>query len=197
MHRRALLELLDRYRPWDDADRATALKLRDFVARQPRCFERLLDEENPEGHITGSCWLLDPSLSRALMTHHKKLGKWLQLGGHSDGDPDTLNVAMREAVEESGIQNIECLSPEIFDLDIHRIPARAAKPGRPAHEAEPEHEHFDVRFLLRASESDRFQVSDESHALAWFTARDLMEMNPERSITRMVEKWNAFLTSMR
>ena len=61
-------------------------------------------------------------ISFVLLMHHTKLDKWFQLGGHCDGDPDVINVAIKEASEESGIKNIKPLSLEIFDIDIHLIP---------------------------------------------------------------------------
>ena len=78
---------------------------------------------------------------RVLLAHHRKLGRWLQPGGHSDGDPDTLAVALREAREESGL-DVQALDDAIFDLDLHRIPAR---------DREPAHLHFDVRSPFRPS----------------------------------------------
>ena len=112
---------------------------------------------------------------RVLLAHHRKLGRWLQPGGHSDGDPDTLAVALREAREESGL-DVRALDDAIFDIDVHRIPAR----GR-----EPAHLHFDVRFLVQA-EHDRFRVSDESHALAWVSShvRSSKLRDPRDRITR-------------
>ena len=94
-----------------------------FVANTPDCFSR----SHASGHITGSAWLLSPDGSMALLTLHRKLGKWLQLGGHADGDADILRVAMREAQEESGISGIVPVSAHIFDVDIHRIPARPTR----------------------------------------------------------------------
>ena len=92
-----------------------------------------------DGHITGSAWVVDPAGSRLLLTHHRKLGKWLQLGGHSDGEPDTLAVALREAREESGLR-VRPISNAVLDIDIHTIPAL---------KGEPAHLHYDVRFALR------------------------------------------------
>ena len=105
-------------------------------------------------------------------------GRWLQPGGHSDGDPDTLAVALREAREESGL-DLRALDDAIFDIDVHGIPAR----GR-----EPAHFHFDVRFLVQA-EHDRFKVSDESHALPWVPAVGLNALTDEESVLRMARKW--------
>ncbi len=176
-HRRMLLDLLGRYgqRELGDSERSSLERLIAFVERRPDCFERTL----LEGHVTGSAWILDHARERCLLTHHKKLGLWLQCGGHADGDPDVLQVALREAHEESGIEGIEPLSPEIFDVDVHRIPA-----GK-----EPEHFHYDVRFALVAPPGARFVVSDESHALAWVRADEIVAFGTDDSVRRMAEKW--------
>jgi len=176
MHRRDLLHKLDRYAPSDAVEIVSRARVIEFVNDQPRCFERSL----PVGHITGSGWLIDESRGRVLLTHHRKLDKWLQLGGHCDGDPDVLAVAVREAREESGIDGIEPVSADIFDLDVHSIPARGD---------EPAHHHYDIRFLLRLTGAATFAVSDESHDLAWLTPADIMGMDVGRSIRRMCEKW--------
>ncbi|MDZ7646212.1 MAG: NUDIX hydrolase [Cytophagales bacterium] len=92
------------------------------------------------GHITGSAWIVDPSNTQALLVHHAKLNKWVQPGGHADGDENILQVALREAEEETGLKNFKVLSDPPFDVDIHLIPERADF---------PEHFHFDIRYLLK------------------------------------------------
>lgn len=146
--------------------RAAAEQMLRFVAETPDCFER----SHASGHITGSAWLLNPAGDKALLTLHRKLNKWLQPGGHADGDADTLRVALREATEESGIQGIYPLSECIYDVDIHTIPAHPASGA-------PEHLHYDVRYLLRAPH-ESFIVSHESKALAWYSAQELERLSP-------------------
>ncbi len=133
------------------------------------------------GHLTGSAWLVDAAGERVLLTHHRKLNRWLQLGGHADGDHDLLRVALREAEEESGIDGIKPLSEQIFDLDVHLIPTRAN---------EPEHFHYDVRFLLQCPEGQSPVVSDESHALQWMTIPELSAIDADESVRRMARKWS-------
>src|SRR5579859_1374523 len=111
----------------------------DFLAGGDRVFLR----EALEGHFTGSAWLVSADGERVLVTHHRKLGRWLQLGGHADGDSDLARVALREAEEESGLTGLS-VEPDVFDLDRHRIPARAQ---------DPEHWHYDVRYVVRAGAS--------------------------------------------
>ena len=132
------------------------------------------------GHFTGSAWIVSPDKSSILMTHHKKLGKWIQLGGHADGENDLFKVALREAKEESGIQEFKVLSEKIFDLDIHAIPQ---------HNFEPGHLHYDIRFLFEADPAgDTVIISDESHDVTWIPLADVAKINPEVSIQRMLKK---------
>lgn len=178
MHRRPLLQLLADYAAAHPEEAARTTRFVDFVERHSDCFERSLTV----GHLTGASWLVDSTGTRVLLTHHRKLGRWLQLGGHADGDPDILAVALREAYEESGLARIEVLTPTIFDLDIHTIPAR----GR-----EPAHEHFDVRFVMQAIGSDDYRVSEESHDLAWVPIDALDRYTDEDSMLRMARKWSS------
>src|SRR5206468_1554493 len=134
------------------------------------------DSAFPAGHVTGSAWLLDSTGQRVLLTHHRKLGRWIQLGGHADGNPDVLAVAVREAKEESGMDAIETVSNDIFDLGVHQTPG---------HDGMLAHYHFDIRFLLRSTGDGRFVVSDESHALAWFTAEELAGIDLDEAVRRM------------
>jgi 8-oxo-dGTP pyrophosphatase MutT (NUDIX family) len=127
------------------------------------------------GHLTASCLLLDHAEERALLTHHAKLGRWLQLGGHLDSDANLPAAAWREATEESGIQGIE-FDPTPIDLDIHTIPARGD---------EPEHLHLDVRFLGRAPAGAQEVRSEESLDLRWFGPNELDQIETDPSVRRL------------
>ena len=114
------------------------------------------------------------------MTHHKKLGMWLQLGGHCDGETDLLKVALREAKEESGIKFFNVLSNEIFDIDIHQIPRS---------KNDVAHKHYDVRFLFEADpENSEIIISEESYDVSWVPINEVPMLNPEVSIGRMLKK---------
>ncbi|MFX3657893.1 MAG: NUDIX hydrolase [bacterium] len=177
MHRQTLLSLLDDYAARHPDEAATTSWFIEFVAAHERCFERDLWA----GHVTGSAWLVDGSGDRVLLTHHRKLGRWLQLGGHSDGNPRTLEVALKEAREESGL-DVRPLSEAVFDLDVHEIPARRSDPA---------HHHFDVRFALQVVGDEAFRVSGESLDLAWVPIDRLGDYTGEDSVLRMARKWRA------
>lgn len=171
-----LIDLVDEYRR-RYPNEPHAARLRRFALDQPRCFERDCFDD---GHVTGSAWVVDARGERTLLLRHRKLGKWLQPGGHSDGDPDTLNVARREAWEETGL-DARPLSAAALDIDIHRIPAMGAAPA---------HLHYDVRFAFEAR-SRRFRANAESCALAWVALNDLAAFTQEESILRMARKFAA------
>lgn len=170
-----LLQSFDRYQERYPQEEPEVAKFKALLTEEPRCFER----DCWRGHITGSAWVVNAAGTHALLTHHRKLQMWLQLGGHSDGDPDTTAVALREAREESGLQ-VKLLSPELFDVDVHLIPAR---------KADPEHFHFDVRFALQAVGSEDFVVSEESMDLAWVPMATLTDYTDEPTMLRMRDKF--------
>lgn len=130
------------------------------------------------GHLTASAIVVDAKGERVLLTHHKKLGRWLQLGGHCDGDADLAAVALREATEESGIEGLE-IDPVPIDLDIHTIPAR---------KGEPEHLHLDTRFLVRAPVDAQARASDESDELRWFEPAEALAIDTDESVRRLIRK---------
>jgi 8-oxo-dGTP pyrophosphatase MutT (NUDIX family) len=134
------------------------------------------------GHLTGSAWLVSADGRKALLMHHRKLDRWLQPGGHADGDWDLAAVALREAMEETGLPNLH-VEPAIFDLDKHRISARGT---------EPEHWHYDVRFVVRATGSQEFSGNTESWQLRWFDVHHLAQNDGlDESIRRMARRWLA------
>ncbi|HEY5971232.1 MAG TPA: NUDIX hydrolase [Pseudoxanthomonas sp.] len=147
--------------------------------------ELLEDPQDPflrerlAGHFTSGVWLVSADGRRILMTHHRKLDRWLQLGGHADGDRDMARVALKEAEEESGLPSLTVDADTIFDLDRHWIPERKEVPG---------HWHYDVRYVVRAGADENYRVSDESHELAWRLIAEVAG-DPDESLSRMARKW--------
>jgi 8-oxo-dGTP pyrophosphatase MutT (NUDIX family) len=146
----------------------------------PACFER----NAFPAHFTGSALVVNADGSRVLLHHHRKLDRWLQLGGHCDGDEDIVRVASREALEESGIPGLIVASERPFDLDVHEIPA---------HSGDPVHFHYDVRFMMIAPEGAAPILSEESHDLRWFAREDLNALSLDASVLRMIRKWQSIV----
>ncbi len=177
MHRQELLRLLTRHdtRFMDEA--SFVARARAFVEANTDVFDR----EHLPAHVTGSAWVVSPDFSQALIMHHVKQDQWFQPGGHADGDADILRVALRETSEETGLDpdQVKLLSDEVFDVDIHTIPAS---------QHDTWHEHIDLRFLVQIDNRLPVPGNDESHEVLWVDLRDVSAYNNNRSTWRMVEK---------
>jgi 8-oxo-dGTP pyrophosphatase MutT (NUDIX family)/predicted N-acetyltransferase YhbS len=174
-HARALRDSLERYRTRHPDEHQTVDRFLGLLGDGEDAFHR----HHERGHFTASALVFDPRLTRVLLTHHRKLDIWIQLGGHPDGEADLRTAAEREAIEESGLQRIDPAWEEIVDIDIHPIPR---------HGGEAAHEHYDVRYAFVAPANQPLVVSDESHDLAWVRIEQLREFSRERSLHRAVSK---------
>jgi 8-oxo-dGTP pyrophosphatase MutT (NUDIX family) len=175
-----LLELLARYAAHHPDEADVVARFDALLSKHPDCFLRSCTP----GHVTASAFILSSDEDAVLLGHHRKLDRWLQLGGHADGDGDTLAVALREAREESGLEqfarpSLDRTLPLPLDLDVHPIPARGD---------EPAHLHFDVRWLLIAAPGQSLRVSEESYALRWVSRKTLASFVDDASLLRMERK---------
>lgn len=168
------LDLLSAFNCVFDSEISIKERFIDFVQINEDCFERHLEI----GHITASAFIFDFANNKTLLLHHKKLNKWLQPGGHCDGEKDTLSVAIKEVFEETGLL-IENQKQRIFDLDIHTIPEnKGVSP----------HEHFDVRYLLLADSSIPLIQNHETNQLKWVDMVEMEKYTTEESLIRMKKK---------
>jgi 8-oxo-dGTP pyrophosphatase MutT (NUDIX family) len=146
----------------------------EFITNNPNDW---WSRTNIKGHVVGSAFIADKARTHTLLTHHAKLNKWLQLGGHCD-IPDVLKTALREASEESGISDISIVSHNIFDVDVHSIPE-----GK-----EPTHTHYDVRYLFEVDINSSIIVSSESKDVKWIRLDEVWKYNNTVSLMRMVQR---------
>ncbi|AKD55277.1 NUDIX hydrolase [Spirosoma radiotolerans] len=175
MHREPLITLLQEHTPADATEQAMTQATIAFVRTYPNCFDRSL----LIGHVTGSAWIVSPDREQVLLIHHRKLDRWLQPGGHADGDPDVAAVALREAQEETGLTSLKRIGAGIFDVDVHEIPLRKNVPA---------HLHYDIRFLFEADFMEAFGNSNEITNIQWFSVEKAKSLTDSESILRMLRK---------
>lgn len=160
---------------------------RRWILRQLDVHGReLADRRTLPGHLTGSALVVDPDSAQVVLMLHAKLARWLQPGGHADGDHELAGVALREATEETGIEGLRVVVPAI-DLDIHRIPARGP---------EPEHLHLDLRFVVVAPPGATPVRNHESKDLRWVDPSDLPSLTDEIGLQRLVRRGLEVLESL-
>lgn len=141
--------------------------------------DNAFDRSNINGHFTASAFVLNKDKTKFLLMHHRKLNQWFQPGGHADGNSDLLKVAIKETLEESGISNILAINEDIYDIDVHLIPANSTQVA---------HYHYDVRFLLQ-SNNDTLIKNEESNALAWVPLNSYEKYSINNSVIRMIKKY--------
>ncbi len=135
-------------------------------------------ESTPDGmwrtsypdHLTAGTIVLDATGERVLLNLHRKAGRWFHFGGHAEpGDPTLASVALREAHEESGLDEL-VFHPQPLQIDVHEVPF--CDPRGSVH-------HLDVRYAARARPGAQEQVSDESLALRWWPVDALPDLEPQ------------------
>jgi 8-oxo-dGTP pyrophosphatase MutT (NUDIX family) len=181
---RDVVASLERHRPSDGHEAEDLARILEFVRRHADPFNRGI----AEGHLTGSALVVSATGDRVLLLHHRKLHRWLQPGGHADpGETAGETVALREALEETGIEGLTLHpdAPRPLDVDVHAIPARGS---------EPAHEHLDLRYLVVAPASAALTLkADESNDLRWFVLDDLETLGLDPGLLRAFAKARALL----
>ena len=154
------------YEPTNEQESLHRASFLDLLRTTPDPYSRA---QFIPGHLTASCFIVDAD-RRLLLHHHRRLGRWLQMGGHLEAGEEPLDAAMREAGEESGLRDLKLAFNGIADLDVHIIPA-----GR----GEPQHRHFDVRYIARTASPQSIAIdAQESNELMWVDldrAEELMQ----------------------
>ena len=174
-----------------------APKAKNFILSAPRsakqkkilsrieCQPDVLYRNGRPGHLTASTLIIDPENLNILLLYHTKLKRWLQPGGHADGDENLARVALREAIEETGISTLTLVEHAI-DLDIHLVDLPD----------EGLHEHYDIRFLALASSSSRIVKNHESEGLIWVSQENLAALDGEHDLGPLVQKGVACLQGL-
>jgi 8-oxo-dGTP pyrophosphatase MutT (NUDIX family) len=186
VNREDLLRALEGHPAATEEEIASLARILRFLQTPADPFAR----DNPAGHITASAVIARPDGSEFLLVHHRKLGRWLQPGGHTESsDASAFDAALREAREETGISLFGTpLGQTVFDVDVHAIPP---------HKKDPAHSHFDVRYLLTSTEGARRHVAraeDPSRPMRWVSLSAAHELGLDPSLARALEKASAVLS---
>lgn len=175
-----LLAQLRRYEPTDALEEAHRQAMVKLLTDGADPFSR---NHFAPGHFTASCYIVDGG-GRLLLHHHRRLNRWLQMGGHVEESELPEAAALREGREESGLEDLETVA--LLDLDIHAIPA-----GK----GEPDHDHYDVRYLARTTRPDSIAIDRaESNELAWVTLERAAQLMPGAESHRAIRKVERLLT---
>lgn len=156
-----LLAELKSYQPFDETEKEKLEKVIGFLETG----ENLYSRTNLEGHVTAGGFICD-EFGNILIHRHKNSVHWLQFGGHSDGNANSFEVAVREINEESGIFELKLISDKILDVDVHVVANNEKK-------KEPQHLHYDINFLFVTNNKD-FVISDESEEIKWIPISEML-----------------------
>ena len=178
-----IVEEIKKYRPCNAQEQRDQALILDFLEKNGDAFLR----SNLLAHMTASSWIVNPERTKTLMVYHNLYDSWSWTGGHADGETDLLSVALREAREETGIEHVRPLSPEIFSLEVLTVDGHE-KRG----EYVPSHLHMNVTYLLEAEESDTLHVCrEENSGVAWFTLEEALKASTEPwFVERIYKKLN-------
>ena len=181
-----IIEEIKKYRPCNAQEQRDQALILDFLEKNGDAFLR----SNLLAHMTASSWIVNPERTKTLMVYHNLYDSWSWTGGHADGETDLLSVALREAREETGIEHVRPLSPEIFSLEVLTVDGHE-KRG----EYVPSHLHMNVTYLLEAEESDTLHVCrEENSGVAWFTLEEALKACSEPwFVERIYKKLNGKL----
>ena len=180
-----LLAELEAYRGVDEVEEQHRRHIRRHVAEIAGWWHR----DTLPGHVTASAFVVSPQVDRILLHHHRRLSRWLQFGGHDDGEQCPARAALRELAEESGLEDFHFLpGPAIFDLDVHPIPAAGGMPA---------HDHLDVRFLIAADPAAALlPAAGESRQLQWFQLDQIPGVAAEIGLRRVLGKLRALSSTL-
>jgi 8-oxo-dGTP pyrophosphatase MutT (NUDIX family) len=176
----AVRQLLEELRKYQPADETEERHQRAIVGHLVHAKAPLSRAKFKPGHITASLFIVDPKAAKLLLHHHRRLGRWLQMGGHLEGNEAPAAAALREGLEESGLRDLTLMVDRIFDVDVH---------GIPAHKDDPGHFHYDVRYVAATRKPKSIAMdAAESKELVWVDLDKAVELMNEEASTRAIAK---------
>ncbi len=189
--RAEVLMMLETHEPADEKEARDIQRIIDLIAAHPDIFSMTCEV----GHITASAAIIEPESRRTLLHYHKRLGRWLQVGGHAEYETDFAQVALREAREETGLPDLQHWPPDAapapIDYDVHTIPQSGDA---------PKHLHLDFRYVLATRQPEALApIAGESTRFRWLSSADVRDLGAaiDGSLRRLLGKAFALLSSER
>lgn len=175
-------ERLEQYRPYNEQER----KDKDVILQCMNLYENVFYRDNLIVHFTSSSWIMNPCRTKVIMVHHNIMDRWVWPGGHADGNENLLQVAVKEAKEETGLKNLKVVSDDIFSIDVLPV-ASHVKHGMYVNS----HLHLNVSYLFEASESEKLEIKvDENSAVKWIERERLPKLVKQMEDFKLYQKVN-------
>ena len=180
---RPVLDLLDRFRSRDGNEAADLARIRELAEAPADPWARA----NPL-HITASALILHPPTSRVLLRWHQRQQAWLQVGGHGDpGETEPLDIALREAREESALTDLRPWPDQPPDGPAAEL-WQVAVVNVPASRKEPAHQHADLRFLLATDDPDGAREETPGNPLRWLPVAEAIDLTSEANLRALLDR---------
>lgn len=165
--REQLIKDVERFSPFNEQEERDKELILDYLRQGDSCFYR----ENTQAHLSASGWVVNPSRSKVLMAYHNIYDSWAWTGGHADGEKDLLFVALKEAMEETGISRVVPVSRDIFSLEILTVDGHEKKGAYVS-----SHLHLNLTYLLEADDTLSIcNKEDENSAVGWFEINECLK----------------------
>ena len=160
-----LLDALNRFRPCNEQEETDKNQILSLLSGGQDLYTR----DNTVAHLTASSWVVSPDRKQVLLIYHNLYRSWAWMGGHADGDRDLCRVALRETREESGLEDLTLVSPEIFSLESLTVDGHEKRGNYIS-----SHLHLNVTYLLEADPRQPIRVKpDENSGVAWFPVEEV------------------------
>ncbi len=174
-----LKELLEKYEPYNEQEASDKKLMLEYINN----FDDVLTRKNEMCHFTASSWIVNKQRTKVLMIYHNIYKSWAWTGGHCDGDDNALYVALKEAKEESGLEDIKVLSDRPVSIEIVSVDGHI-KRGKYV----STHVHLNISYLFEADENDELKIKeDENSGVKWI---DLDDINKMVSEPKMIPIYN-------
>ena len=184
-----LKEQIEKYIPYNEQEASDKELMLEYIDK----FEDVLTRKNKMCHFTASNWIVNKDRTKVLMIYHNIYKSWAWTGGHADGDSDLLHVAIKEAEEETGLNNLKLLSDEIYGLQILTVDSHI-KRGKFV----SSHLHLDCCFLLETNEKEKLRIKkDENSGVKWIEIDKATKLTNEEKMKPIYSKLNSKLKTIK